>query len=217
MKLGFLLLLPLLFGARPSTPPAVRVRFSPLTKAAYLQAGKGCVKTKPRITFPLKKVHGRIVIPTAKGREVFTDITIDDAAIAKGHGEDESTTYTYLGYLKDFHSHLIQAQLYEITEWLLIDDNGKHFELWGEPLFSPDMKHIASSCTGIEYGGGQPNIIQLLGLQNGALREVWSLEPKTWEPYGLCWTSNNSLTLSRAMWTGKNIGNTFTYSRMTIN
>ncbi len=216
MKIGLLLLVALLGGGRAGAPPAVRVTFSPLTKAAYLAAAKGCVETKPRVTFPLKKQHGRLVIPTAKGREVFADVDIDDAAIAKGHGEDEIRTYTYLGYLKDFHSHLIQAQLYETTEWLLVNDNGKHLELWGEPVFSPDMKRVASSCMGIEYGGGQLNIIQLLELKNGVLQEVWSLESKTWEPYQICWTSNNSLLLMKEMWVGKSPGNTFTYARLTI-
>jgi hypothetical protein len=110
----------------------------------------------------------------------------------------------------------VKVQLYEITEWLLVNDNGKHLELWGEPLFSPDMKHVASSCMGIEYGGGQPNIIQLLAWQNGEWREVWHLEPKTWEPYRIAWLSPNTLLLSKEMWTGKNPGNTFTYTQLTI-
>ena len=116
MKPGFLLWLPLLVGAQTSGPPAAQVTFSPLTKTAYLQAKKGCVETKPRITFPLRKQHGRIMVPTVKGQKVFQDVVIDEAAIAKGHGEDESTTYTYLGYLSGFHCHLIQAQFYETTQ-----------------------------------------------------------------------------------------------------
>ena len=219
MKLKFLLLLPLplLVGARSSAPPAVRVTFSPLTKAAYLQARKGCVETKPRITFPVKKVHGRIVIPTTKGRKVFTDTVVDEAFMKKGHGEEESIQYTYLGYLPDYVSHLLQIQYYETTQWLFVSASGQQTELWGEPVFSPDMKHIASSCMGIEYGGGQPNIIQVLELQNGNPVEVWSTEPKAWEPYQLCWTSNGSLLLSKEMWIGKNPGTTFTYAKLLLN
>ena len=69
---------------------------------------------------------------------------------------------------------------------------------------------------GIEYGGGQPNILQLLELRNGILQQVWTLEPKTWEPYRICWNSANTLLLSREMWTGPNPGNTFTYSKLTL-
>jgi hypothetical protein len=216
MSISLLLLVALHGRGRPYTPPAVRVTFGPLTKSVYLEAQKACVQTKPNVTFPLKKQYGRIVILTAKGREIFTDVDIDDAAIAKGHSEEEIKTYTYLGYLKNTHTHMVKVQLYEITEWLLVNDNGKHLELWGEPLFSPDMKHVASSCMGIEYGGGQPNIIQLLAWQNGEWREVWHLEPKTWEPYRIAWLSPNTLLLSKEMWTGKNPGNTFTYTQLTI-
>jgi hypothetical protein len=214
VKLTFLLLLPLLVTARPSGPPTLRVTFSPLTQAAYAKAS--CVVTKPRVTFPLKKVHSRLVIPTAKGQKVFTDINIDDAAIRRGHGEDESVIHTYLGYLPAFHCHLIQVQSYETAQWLLLSDSGQLIALWGEPVFAPDGLHIASSCMGIEYGGGQPNIIQLLKLDKGVLREVWSVTPTQWEPSQLCWVSNNALTVKKIMWTGKSIGNTFSYAKLLI-
>ena len=71
------LLLTLLLKLLPAGPPAGRVTFSPLTKAAYLAAKKKAIVTKPKMTFPLKKVRGRIVIPTAKGNVVFKDVTGD--------------------------------------------------------------------------------------------------------------------------------------------
>ena len=80
MKPVLLLLLALLLKLPAAGPPAVKVTLSPLTKAAYLAAKKGAVSTKPAITFPLKKVRGRIVIPTAKGPKVFQD---------KGLGTDD--------------------------------------------------------------------------------------------------------------------------------
>lgn len=204
-------------GGPSGSPAAIRVTFSPLTKAAYLAAKRGCVETKPRVTFPFKKRRGRIVIPTVKGQKILADIVVDEAFINQGHSEAEMTEYIYLGYLTAFQAHLIQVQFYETTQWLLIDASGRQIELWGEPVFAPDMKHIAASCMGIEYGGGQPNIIQLLELKNGILSTAWSLEPKTWEPYSICWSCSNSLLLSKKMWTEKNPGDTFTYSKLTIN
>ena len=216
MKSVLLLLLTLLLKLPSAGPPAVRITFSPLTKAAYLAAAKATVVTKPTTTIPLKKTRGRLVIPTAKGPKTFADIIIDEAAIKKGHGEDELTTYTYLGYLVDFKCHLIRVQYYETAQWLLIDISGRQIELWGEPLFSPDLRHIVAICMGIEYGGGQPNMLQLLELRNGMLWQVWTLEPKVWEPYRIKWLSSTSLVLSKEMWTGKNPGSTFTYAKLTI-
>jgi hypothetical protein len=40
VKITFPLLLPLLVSAQPGVPPVAQVTFSPLTKAAYLQAKK---------------------------------------------------------------------------------------------------------------------------------------------------------------------------------
>lgn len=192
-----LLLLTLLFELLPGGPVPVRVTFSPLTKAAYLQAKKSQMIIKPRVTFPLKKQRGRIVIPVASGSKVFTDIIITEAFINQGHSESEEAAYTYLGYLPDFKCHLIKAEFYETTQWFLITAQGKQLALWGEPVVSPDNHRIAATCRGIAYGGGQPNIIQLLALQNGVLRQAWFQEPKTWEPTDIVWLSNNTLLLSK--------------------
>jgi hypothetical protein len=118
MKVGFLLLLPLLIGDWPSAPPAVRVIFSPLTKTAYLQAKKYCIETKPRVTFPLKKVGGRIVILTAKGQRIFRDGWIE--------GEhDEDTRYKYLGYWPSLHWHLVEGYHYsEVYHLNALTQNG---------------------------------------------------------------------------------------------
>jgi len=110
--------------------------------------------------------------------------------------------------------HLIQVQYYETTQWLLVDGTGQQLDLWGEPIVSPDRHYIIAICMGIEYGGGQPNIVQLVALQNGVLRHVWSLEPKTWEPYRICWISPDELVISKEMWTEKSQGTAFTYSKL---
>ena len=216
MKLLLLWLLPLLSYFPAVGPPAARVTFSPLTKAAYLAAKKMAVLTKPVMTFPVKKARGRIVIPTAKGPKVFQDIVVDEAALKRGIGEAETIIHDYLGYLPAFKCHLLKVNYYETVQYLLISESGQQLELWGEPLFAPDMTHIVATCMGIEYGGGQPNIIQLLAFQNGKLQQVWKREPKEWEPYRTSWISSNSLLLSKEMWTGQNPGNTFTYAKLEI-
>jgi hypothetical protein len=209
MKVRFLLLLPLLIGARPSAPPAVRVTFSPLTKAAYLQAKKGCIETKPHVTFPLKKTHGRIIIPTAKGQKAFQDKGI-------GTDNDDQAQYEYLGYLPQFECHVVLAHLWERTLWILIQKSGRQIELYDAPSYSPDLKSFVVISSGLEYSV-YPNSIRLFQFDNHAWQEVWSLEPKNWEPYRLCWASNSSLLLIKEMWVGKNPGTAFTYSKLLLN
>ena len=114
MKLLLLWLLPLLLKLPAAGPPTVRVTFSPLTKTAYLAAKKTVVVTKPAMTFPLKKVRGRIIIPTSKGPKVFQDKGI-------GTDEDDQAEYLYRGYLPQFGYHVVEAHLWERIQWFLLD------------------------------------------------------------------------------------------------
>ena len=118
MKLLLLWLLPLLSCFPATGPSAVRVTFSPLTKAAYLAAKKTAVSGKPVMTFPVKKMRGKIVIPTSKGPKVFLDKGI------RAH-EDAEAEYLYRSYMPQFECHVIEAHLWERTQWLLVDKQGR--------------------------------------------------------------------------------------------
>ena len=215
MKTALLLLL-LLLEAVSGGPRQARVAFIPLSKAAYLQARKGLAITKPYHTHPLKKQDGRLVIPTTAGPKVLADVGIDAAALATGHSEAEAVQYNYVGYFPDFSSHLVRVQYYEATKWLLIDNSGRQLSLWGEPIFSPDQHRIFVLCQGLEAGKARPNSLQILEMQNGVLREVWSRKPKKWRPYRAYWASPQSLLLVRELWTGKGPSDTYSYAKLLI-
>ncbi|OGX87512.1 hypothetical protein [Hymenobacter coccineus] len=209
MKLGFLLLLPLLAGPPASGPAAVRVTFKSLTKSAYLQAKKGCVTAKPRVTFPLKKEQGLIVIPTAKGQKTYQDKSL-------GTDNDDQAQFEYAGFTPQFGYHIVIAQLWERTQTFLVDESGKQLEFYDNPQYSPDMKSFVVVSSGLEYAV-YPNVTRLFRFKNRAWQEIWSITPKAWEPSQICWTSPTTLLLSRKMWTGKSPGNTFTHAEMVIN
>jgi hypothetical protein len=212
MKLLLLWLLPLLLNLPAAEPPKVRVAFSPLTKAAYLAAKKAAVVTKPALTFPLKKVRGRIVIPMARGSVVFKDNAVDEE-------NPDWEKYTYQGYWAQFGYHLILHNHYEWSKYILLSKNGKQLALDDGPRFSPDLKSFVAISGGIEYWASD-NSIRLFQFRNGLWREAWKLEPSvdpaTWEPADICWLSNSTLLLKKRMWTGKNPGSTYTYAKLTI-
>ena len=208
-----LLLLVLLLKPPAAGPLAVRVTFSPLTKAAYLAAAKAAVTTKPVMTFPLKKLRGRIVIPTSKGPKVFQDKGL-------GTDNDDQVQFDYKGYLPQFKCHLLIGHYWERTQSLLVPaSGGKQLSLYGQPVFSPDMQNFVSRASGIEYGV-YPNEIRLFRFGNGHWQQVWKLEPSvepaTWEPDAINWLTNSTLLLQKKMWTGPNPGSTFTYAKLTI-
>ena len=213
MKPLLLVLLALLLQLPAAGPPAVRVTFSPLTQAAYLAAAKAAVVTKPALTFPLKKVRDRIVIPTSRGAKVFQDKGV-------GTDNDDQVQFAYKGYSPQFKCHLLLGNYWEHTQSLLVPASGeKRLALYGEPVFSPDMQSFVSMASGIEYGV-YPNEIRLFRFERGRWRQVWKLEPAiepaTWEPDEMHWLSNSTLVLKKKMWTGKNPGTTYTYAKLTI-
>ena len=106
MKPVLLLLLALLLKLPAGAPPKVHVTFSPLTKAAYEQAKKTAIMTKPTLTFPLKKQKGRIVIPSENGPKIFKDNPVAE-------DDPDWELYKYLGYSPRLNCHLIEHSHYE--------------------------------------------------------------------------------------------------------
>ena len=212
MKTRLLLLLPLLLKLLSAGPPAVRVTFKPLTKAAYLAAKKSCVLNKPKMTFPLKKVRGRILIPTAKGSVVFKDNPVEEE-------NPEWEVYHYLGYSQLLESHLIEHNHYEWSGNILVDRSGRQTEIFSMPVYSPDFRSFATISAGIE-DAVFPNEIRIYRFENHHWKQIWILEPAvepaTWEPNEIQWLSNTILLLKQKMWTGPHPGTTFTYSRLVI-
>jgi hypothetical protein len=212
MKPALLLLLALLFKLPATAPAPVRVTFSPLTKAAYLNARKLTVVTKPALAFPVKKVRGRLVVPTAVGPKVFQDKGV-------GTDNDDQVQYEYLGYAAALKYHLVVCHYWEGYECNLVGDNGQKVALPNEPTFSPDLHSLVVYSAGIEVSYME-NTIQVFRLYNGRWQPVWQIEPSveqaTWEPQEVRWLSNSTLLLKKRMWTGKNPGSTYTYAKLTI-
>ncbi len=208
----FLVLLTLLLKLPAAGPPAVRVTFRPLTQAAYLKAVKTAVVTKPATTFPLKKVRGRIVIPTGKGPKVFQDKGV-------GTDNDDQVEFDYRGYAVGSKFDVVEGRYWEGFRCYLVGANGQQVALPGPPVYSPDTQRFVVASSGIEVSY-LPNSIQLFGLANGRWQPLWKLEPSvepaTWEPDEIHWLFNSTLLLKKKMWTGKSPGSTFTYAKLTI-
>lgn len=198
-----------------SSTPDVPIVFSRITAAEYAQVRRLTKKTTPEITWPLRKQRGQLTIPTNHGLQIYRDVVIDEAALRRGRSEDETTHYTYHGFLPHFRRHVVEVAYYETAEWWLIGNDGRRLTLYGPPQYSPDQQRIATICPGIEYSGGQPNALQLFQMRQDTLRKVWELRPTTWEPAEVCWLNNNTLYLKRATWAGAAQGSV-SYWKLTI-
>ncbi|UOQ65175.1 hypothetical protein [Hymenobacter volaticus] len=178
-------------------PSAPTVTFSEISASEYSQARKAATTAKPATTYPLKKTGSTLTVPTTQGLQVFRDLVIRETQVKQGHSEDEQITYTYMGYLTSFQRHVVKVTRYETSEWWLIAKNGRRLTLWGAPLYAPDQKQVVAICPGLEYSGGQPNIVQLFQMKDGVLQKVWETQPTTWEPEEIFWTSSTVLYLKR--------------------
>jgi len=208
MKALILLLPPLLGIAGQPKPPAVRVVFSPLTRVAYAAASNHLVDIKPRATFPLKKQHGRIVIPTAKGQRVFRDGWIEKE-------RDEDARYTYRGYWPSLHWHLVEGYNYgEVYYQNVVTQSGQLLQLSDELSFSPDTSQFVVASGALD-GLGAP-LIQLFRLKNGIWRESWKMEPTTWQVEQLEWLTANTLLLKERHWDKNFSKSWFTYAQLTV-
>lgn len=208
MKALILLLLPLLGIVSPPKPPAVRVVFSSLSRAAYVAANKHVVEVKPSVTFPLKKQRGRIVIPTAKGQRIFRDGWIEKE-------RDEDARYTYLGYWPSLHWHLVKEYNYgEVYNLNVVTQSGQQLKLDDSPSFSPDASQFVVASGALD-GLGAP-LIQLFRLKNGIWQESWKIETTTWQVEQLEWLTVNTLLLKERHWDKDFLKSWFTYARLTV-
>ncbi|GAA4494570.1 hypothetical protein GCM10023172_04930 [Hymenobacter ginsengisoli] len=208
MKALILLLLLLLGIASLPKLPTVRVVFSPLTRAAYMAASKHIIDIKPSVTFPLKKQHGRIIIPTAKGQRVFRDGWIEKE-------RDEDARYTYRGYWPSLHWHLVEGYNYgEVYYQNVVTQGGQWIQLNDEHSLSPDTSQFVVTSGALD-GLGAP-LIQLYQLKNGAWRENWKIEPNTWQVEQLEWLTANTLLVKEKHWDKNFSKSWFTYARLII-
>jgi hypothetical protein len=205
-----LLLLGVVLFSNTVVPPSVpvHVAFTSLTKRVYLAAKKGASSAKPSVTFPLKKQHGRLMIPTAKGMKVFTDKYVNT-------DRDDQQQFEYLGYLPQFESHVVLGHFYEWSQWFLIAKSGRQFELYAAPVYSPSGKSFIVLSAGLEYSV-YPNSLRLFRFEGQSWREIWTLEPTNWEPIEVCWTSESTLLLGKRTRASLSSDNSLTYSKLTI-
>ncbi|RSK42397.1 hypothetical protein EI293_15890 [Hymenobacter perfusus] len=110
---------------------------------------------------------------------------------------------------------MVEVTFCETGEWWLISPEGRRLTLYGSPEYAPGQQSIAVMCPGLEYGGGQPNSVQIFRLQQGVLRPLWEMRPTSWEPEELFWTDANTLYLKREEYPGGRQG-AMTYWRLTV-
>jgi hypothetical protein len=128
-------------------------------------------------------------LQVVKGQRVFQDRGVDT-------DNDDQAQYEYLGYLPQFESHVVLAHFGSALSGFSLLKSGRQLELYDAPVYSPSGKSFVAISAGLEYSV-YPNSLRLFHFEGQSWREIWTLEPKIWEPIEICWTSESTLLLSK--------------------
>lgn len=100
----------------------------------------------------------------------------------------------YVGYIKSLRVHVIHRIPYEGTGAYVIvhDSTGDTTMVFGMPVPSPDGRRFALTSMS-DYGGFDPNLIEVWRMIDGKPKNEFSYEPEDWQPSDPVW--RNSVTL----------------------
>ncbi|MBO2007619.1 hypothetical protein [Hymenobacter negativus] len=101
----------------------------------------------------------------------------------------EGVKYMYWGSLPAAHQWAVRAWYWESAGTALVDQRtGRHVEVVGDPVASPDGRFVLLTSPGLS-GGEQANTVALVQVDAAGPRLLWRREPTTWEPNEVRWAS----------------------------
>ena len=152
--------------------------------AEHLPASQGQVRRQGLDLF-LQHAQGRAARLSSTPEAEFT------LQNAKG------VKYAYWGSLPAAHQWVVRAWYWESDGTVLVDQRtGRHVELLGEPVASPDGRLVLLTSPGLG-GGDQANLLTLVEITADGPRLLWQREPTTWEPVAARWVAPGRVLIER--------------------
>jgi hypothetical protein len=135
-----------------------------------------------------------LLLRPAQGPEVRLAST-PDAQFTLQNGE--GVKYMYWSSLPAAHQWVVRAWYWESVGTVLVDQRtGRHVELMGAPVASPDGRLVLLTSPGLG-GGDQPNMLSLVQVEATGPRLLWQIEPNDWEPVEARWLAPDRVVLKR--------------------
>ncbi|RZK46280.1 MAG: hypothetical protein EOO59_19515, partial [Hymenobacter sp.] len=109
----------------------------------------------------------------------------------------KGVNYMYWGSLPTAHQWVVRAWYWESDGTVLVDQRtGRHVELIGAPVASPDGRLVLLTSPGLG-GGDQANLLTLVEITADGPHLRWQRELTTWEPVEARWAAPNRAILMR--------------------
>jgi len=138
-----------------------------------------------------KKTNGILEINLENGKlKIFKDsiYSIDSTLYPE---------YTVIGFYPEINCYLITVNFYENGKCILLNKkNGSEYNIWSEPIISPDKKHFVTFLGSLGYPV-KPNGIQFFDVNGDEIKLVWEFETDEWKPDELFWISDKQLILKQ--------------------
>lgn len=175
--------------------PSGVTQLRPATAAAFNQLAAGGLPDLPNDSTAehLAPTQGRVrragldlLLQPAQGSVVKLSST-PNAKFTLQNGE--GVKYMYWGSLPAAHQWVVRAWYWESAGTVLVDQRtGRHVELMGDPVASPDGRFVLLTSPGLG-GGDQANMLTLVEVEATGPRLLWQREPTTWEPAEARWAT----------------------------
>lgn len=148
-------------------------------KSVKINKNTDCIKQSNKLTLPLDNGNSKVLHDKKSTNE------IDDAS------------YSFIGNIESLNQYVVNVSYYETSECLLIDQKtGDETKVWGEPIISPDLKHLFSYSDALGYDV-MPNGIQMWKYEGGKLKLDWELKSEEWKPQSIEWLDNSTLIFTK--------------------
>lgn len=109
----------------------------------------------------------------------------------------QGVKYMYWGSLPAAHQWVVRTWCWESAGTVLVDQRtGRHLELIGDPVASPDGRFVVLTSPGPD-GGDQANLLTLAEITAAGPQLRWRREPTTWEPAAARWAAPDRVIIER--------------------
>jgi hypothetical protein len=159
---------------------------SSISKTEYDQLSKKIMSVKISKSKSSLKKGNKLTLP-------LDNTNTKELLDKKDEDETNNVTYKYLGTIDLINQYVVSASYYETSEYILIEKkSGGEIKIWGEPLVSPNLKHLFSYSDALGYDV-MPNGIQMWKYEGGKFVLDWELKPEDWKPRSVEWLNETTL------------------------
>jgi hypothetical protein len=171
------------------------LRLFPITQTSFKQIAGSALSHQPdSLDSPsIVATRGRVY---RKGSQLIFTLDNGHKTIVQDDttDTDQTSTHYYWGELSKAHQWVLWVGFWEGSGALLVDQRtGQNTHIWGQPVDSPDGKHVITYSYDMAYN---PTGLQLYQVNANGIQQLWERNT-SWGPTAIKWLSNRSIAIEK--------------------